>query len=129
MLPLLELVMEMLKFELVFSCLLCLAHSTLFAGGRIRLSKRKSHSIHITSPTTLLLARLPTRMRTVRLTQKKKSLSLEKPAPFSVFLAGFVFHLCVLSGWNVYSLPIGLRVLIEYSSLYLNSISKKRNME
>lgn len=37
--------MEMLKFELVFSCLLCLAHSTLFAGGRIRLSKLKCHSI------------------------------------------------------------------------------------
>ncbi|YP_173460.1 hypothetical protein NitaMp122 (mitochondrion) [Nicotiana tabacum] len=81
MLPLLPQVMEMLKFELVFSCLLCLAHSTLFAGGRIRLSKLKSHSIHIISPTTLLLARLPTRMRTVRLTPKKNSHSRKRP-PF-----------------------------------------------
>ncbi|PHU11131.1 hypothetical protein BC332_18061 [Capsicum chinense] len=62
------------KFELVFSCLLCLAHSTLFAGGRIQLSKLKSHSIYRILPTTLLLARLPTRMRTYRcLASRKKS--------------------------------------------------------
>ncbi|PHT37030.1 hypothetical protein CQW23_24730 [Capsicum baccatum] len=105
MLPLLEQVMEMLKFELVFSCLLCLTHSTLFVGGRIRLSKLKSHSIHRILPTAFLLARLPTRMRTVILTPKKNSHSRKRPP----FCLSYLIHLssqylirieCILSPYR-----------------------------